>query len=280
MVTGRTKGFTLRGKGNVVLVAAQLDDADGNPTEEYVLLRADEFGRLRTVGGGGAGVTAFLALTDTPGSYVGQSLLGVRVNVGETALEFAAIPAHSRMMPQMDDVGGTTWGIPGWGLTATGATVITVDRLYYIPIYVERSRTFTQIGLHATSSVGGTVARLGIYEATFDGVGDMTPGDLVLDAGTVSLASSGLKSIAIAETLAEGFHFLAISADGAVGMIHPDPILPIWGPVTGRNTVINLAVPLPVLSVDVVDGAAAFPDPATAPVNAEGFVSMFTFIGE
>lgn len=46
---GRTKGMTLRGKGNVVLVAAQLDDPDGNPTEEYVLLRADEFGRLRTV---------------------------------------------------------------------------------------------------------------------------------------------------------------------------------------------------------------------------------------
>lgn len=30
----------------------------------------------------------FLGLTDTPGTYVGQSLKGVRVNAGETALEF------------------------------------------------------------------------------------------------------------------------------------------------------------------------------------------------
>jgi len=39
---------------------------------------------------GGGGAAAFLGLTDTPASYVGQGLLGVRVNAGETALEFAA----------------------------------------------------------------------------------------------------------------------------------------------------------------------------------------------
>lgn len=47
MVTGRTKGMTDRVRGNVVLLAAQRDDGDGNPTEEYLLLRSDEFGRLR-----------------------------------------------------------------------------------------------------------------------------------------------------------------------------------------------------------------------------------------
>lgn len=35
------------------------------------------------------GVTTFLGLTDTPSTYAGQSLKGVRVNVGETALEFS-----------------------------------------------------------------------------------------------------------------------------------------------------------------------------------------------
>lgn len=50
MVTGRTKGMTLRAKGTVRLLAAQRDDGDGNPTEEYLLLRSDEFGQLRVTG--------------------------------------------------------------------------------------------------------------------------------------------------------------------------------------------------------------------------------------
>ncbi len=48
VVTGRTKGATLRVTGNTVLLAAQRDDPDGNPTNEYILLRVDQFGRLRT----------------------------------------------------------------------------------------------------------------------------------------------------------------------------------------------------------------------------------------
>jgi hypothetical protein len=35
-----------------------------------------------------AGTTTFLGLTDTPAAYTGGSLQAVRVNVGETALEF------------------------------------------------------------------------------------------------------------------------------------------------------------------------------------------------
>ena len=47
MVTGRTKGMTARAAGNAALLAAQRDDPDGNPTEEYLLLRSDENGSLR-----------------------------------------------------------------------------------------------------------------------------------------------------------------------------------------------------------------------------------------
>lgn len=45
--TGRTKGVTYR--RTTVLGAAQRDDPDGNPTEEYLLVRTDEFGQVRTV---------------------------------------------------------------------------------------------------------------------------------------------------------------------------------------------------------------------------------------
>jgi hypothetical protein len=40
-------------------------------------------------GGGGGGTTTFTGLTDTPSAYTGNSLQLIRVNSGETALEFA-----------------------------------------------------------------------------------------------------------------------------------------------------------------------------------------------
>ena len=46
-------------------------------------------------GGGGGGSTSFLGLTDTPAAYTGMTASGVRVNTGETALEFYDISATS-----------------------------------------------------------------------------------------------------------------------------------------------------------------------------------------
>lgn len=40
----------------------------------------------------GTGSFSFLALADTPGSYSGQALQGIRVNAGQTALEFTSFP--------------------------------------------------------------------------------------------------------------------------------------------------------------------------------------------
>ncbi len=275
---GRTKGMTLRGKGNVVLVAAQLDDADGNPTEEYVLLRADEFGRLRTIDAGA--VATFLGLTDTPGSYLGQGLLTLRVNAAEDAIEFVASTSHAPTMPQMDDVGQSTWGHPGWGHHAVGNSSIVVDFLEYVPIYVERARTFTQIGVHVLGpDVAGTVCRLGIYAATFDGDGELTPGALTLDAGTVLADAAGLQSIAISQALAEGFHFLAISSDGTPALVHPDPGTAVWISVTSRASVINVTS-TSCLGVAVGDGAAALPSPATAPTNNREIDAARVWIGD
>jgi hypothetical protein len=45
-VKGRTKGATLRVKDTSVLIWGQREDADGNPTEEYLIFRVDEHGRV------------------------------------------------------------------------------------------------------------------------------------------------------------------------------------------------------------------------------------------
>lgn len=48
-------------------------------------------GRVTISSSGGSGASAFTDLSDVPGSYAGSSLKVVRVNVGETGLEFATL---------------------------------------------------------------------------------------------------------------------------------------------------------------------------------------------
>lgn len=49
-------------------------------------------GSWTAMGSGGGGSSTFIGLTDVPASYTGASLKIVRVNAGETALEFATLP--------------------------------------------------------------------------------------------------------------------------------------------------------------------------------------------
>tara|TARA_Y100000310_G_scaffold321748_1_gene379825 strand:+ start:226 stop:780 length:555 start_codon:yes stop_codon:yes gene_type:complete len=169
------------------------------------------------------------------------------------------------MSPFVEDVGNPQYAIPGWWHFARGNVAMVADELYYIPIYVERSITFGRLTIDVqTGGAGGTVARLGIYEADFNSDGEMLPGALVTDAGTVSVATTGAKHINEANTLAEGFHFLAISSDGTPQLYGPDCAQAVGAPVSGQD---NNAVAknLMILSVSVADGSAALPDPATAP---------------
>lgn len=71
------------------------------------------------------------------------------------------------------------------------------DRLDLVPVIFSKAATLTSIGLHATSGVAGAFARLGLYEQD-PADGSFT---LVNDYGTTSLASSGISSISISETL-------------------------------------------------------------------------------
>lgn len=51
---------------------------------------------------GSPGASAFIDLTDVPSSYVGASLQTVRVNAGETGLEFATVDGGSGLtQPQI-----------------------------------------------------------------------------------------------------------------------------------------------------------------------------------
>lgn len=79
-----------------VTISGQSETAPVIEAGESALLRCDGVNVLNAASAGGA--STFLELTDTPSSLSGQALKAVRVNSGETALEFT------------DEIGGSVTG--------------------------------------------------------------------------------------------------------------------------------------------------------------------------
>jgi hypothetical protein len=108
----------------------------------------------------------------------------------------------------------------------TGVTnfTVTAGTIYALPILVDRTRTFTKIGIPAGSTaVASSNARLAIYNVAEDG----GLGTLVLDCGTVDTSTIGWKELTISQSLKPGQYFLAFRCS------HASPIA--IGTATGHN---------------------------------------------
>lgn len=96
------------------------------------------------------------------------------------------------------------------GLQSAYTTLaMAVNTLYAAPFYVPRTTTFTSINIEVTVLALASSMRLGIYTDTSG-----APDALVLDAGTVSLTTTGGKTIAISQSLAAGWYWLAGVGNG------------------------------------------------------------------
>lgn len=93
---------------------------------------------------------------------------------------------------------------------STQTLALAANTLYAIPFAVGDTATFVRIGIDVTAADAGKAARLGIYTWA-DGV----PTGRVLDAGTVSVATTGIKEIAISQALNAGMYGLTLVSDGA-----------------------------------------------------------------
>jgi hypothetical protein len=80
--------------------------------------------------------------------------------------------------------------------------------MYAMLFYVNESHAYDRIAVHVTTRAAPSNIQLGIYE---DSAG--VPGNLILDAGNVSGASTGGKEININQTLARGWYWLAAVSD-------------------------------------------------------------------
>ena len=83
------------------------------------------------------------------------------------------------------------------------------DVLYGVPFVVGTDETFTRIGIEVNATGTATNARLGLYSMA-GGI----PTDLVFDAGTVGVGSTGTKEVTISQALTAGLYILAVVLDG------------------------------------------------------------------
>jgi hypothetical protein len=122
------------------------------------------------------------------------------------------------------------WYRGNYGPVGSNLT-LTLNRLYAAPFRLNATTTFDRIGIDVVTAAAATgVARLAIYQS--DATGGL-PGTLVLDAGTVDIASTGGKAITISQQLTAGFYWLAIVGQTATGgavraTVSYDPMVPYF----------------------------------------------------
>jgi hypothetical protein len=83
------------------------------------------------------------------------------------------------------------------------------DRLAGCPIYIPNAGSYDRLLMRVATAGAGSAVRMGIRTMTANG-----PGTLVLDAGTVSTASTGLKTITINQALDVGWYCLEAVSQG------------------------------------------------------------------
>jgi len=120
------------------------------------------------------------------------------------------------------------WVVPGWA-GKSGTASPSSGNLFYSPIHVSVSTSYDYLGIKVQgAAAGGSLARLGIYE---DDGGK--PGDLLLDAGTVAIDSTGVKQIAISQTLL-GYYWMAYVSDGQATLYYIDEESAAHAPGSGQ----------------------------------------------
>lgn len=136
---------------------------------------------------------------------------------------------------------------------AAAAAAVLANTLYAIPINVPRKMTLDLLAIQVTIGAADKSVRLGIYA---DGT-NLYPGTLVLDAGAVGVATTGVKSIAISQQLTKGLYWLAFVSDGTPTVARSNLLALLLGISATEFTYWNHGW-------KVAHTYAALPDPFTA----------------
>ena len=130
---------------------------------------------------------------------------------GRLADHEARLDAHTKNIYQILRTGEYS-SLPMHGIGAPIA--LATNRLYAIPYIAVRDITIDRLAICVLTLSAGKSVRMGIHDATGT---NLYPDALLLDAGTVSVATTGLKAVTIdpALALSKGLWFLTLVSDGA-----------------------------------------------------------------
>lgn len=110
--------------------------------------------------------------------------------------------SHYRRRGTANDIYYTS-SLTGYGTSTIAAVSNTLYTNYFI---VSNSVALDSIAIHVSTSGAGN-ARLGIY----DGSGtNLYPENLIVDAGTVDISTTGVKALTINESLSKGLYWLCM----------------------------------------------------------------------
>lgn len=93
----------------------------------------------------------------------------------------------------------------------------TLDTLYAFPILIPEKRTAISLNIDIVVESLGASARLGIYGNS--STSNVKPSSLILDAGVVSIGSTGIKSIVISQQLSGGLYWLSFLPQATVTVL-------------------------------------------------------------
>lgn len=90
-----------------------------------------------------------------------------------------------------------------WFAGATSAFTAVANYLYYVPFFLKRTCTITDMEVTCSTAVALAKARLGIYSDS----GVLVPNALLLDAGEVDVSTTGSKPISSLSTVLQAGHY-------------------------------------------------------------------------
>ena len=124
------------------------------------------------------------------------------INISNTPLQLLPDIASQLMTGQY---------YPFRNVRANANTAVVADTLYASPLLIPRNITVDRIAIDVQAAgAAGKLARLGIY---YDGT-NKYPGTLLLDAGTVAVDATGVKTITISQALPAGLYWGVMVSNG------------------------------------------------------------------
>uniref|UniRef100_A0A6M3KAW7 Uncharacterized protein n=1 Tax=viral metagenome TaxID=1070528 RepID=A0A6M3KAW7_9ZZZZ len=90
------------------------------------------------------------------------------------------------------------------------AQVLGADVLWGTIIWIPRALTVDRIAIDVTAGAAGKIAYVGIYNVG----ANLTPGSLLIDGGSISVAAVTVVAATVSQALTKGYYYVAVVSDG------------------------------------------------------------------